>query len=109
MLASLSRVAIAGCGCAIGGNWGRIATRGGASVGGLRHSREVVGGIREGQRLALGRKEGCPCCWQTGELREKMLGGSTAAGDDPQIAAAALKALNEARKYTGCRIWRRYS
>jgi len=69
----------------------------------------VLPGPREGQRLALGRKEGCPCCWQTGELREKMLGGSTAAGDDPQIAAAALKALNEARKYTGCRIWRRYS
>jgi len=47
----------------------------------------------------------CPCCWDVSRLRRATL----AAASKPESAdLAALKALKQADKYSGCRIWRRF-
>ena len=49
---------------------------------------------------------GCPCCWKIEELRAGAAAGAPAPSEEE--AKAEAKALDKARKYTGCRIWRRY-
>ena len=59
----------------------------------------------------FGRREaGCPCCWHAGAIRKTLLGPSAtgAAAAKPAELKALKGALNEARSYKGCRIWRRF-
>jgi hypothetical protein len=50
---------------------------------------------------------GCPCCWRVEDLQKGVTAGE--ASGDAAAAAAEAKALNRARRYTGCRIWRRHA
>ena len=71
----------------------------------------LVPGPIEGQSLHVAggadQPGSCPCCWKVEEL-QKGVGAATTAGDAASSAAEA-KALSKARRYTGCRIWRRHA
>ena len=49
----------------------------------------------------------CPCCWRVEDLQRGA--AKSAPAGDAAAAAAEVKALGKARKYTGCRIWRRHA
>lgn len=71
----------------------------------------LLPGPRDGQSAhvpSAGEAGACPCCWRVDELQKGATTG-TAAASDADAAAAEAKALNKARKYAGCRIWRRYA
>ena len=47
-----------------------------------------------------------PCCWKVDELQRAA---ARAVSVDAEAASAEAKALGKARKYAGCRIWRRFA
>ena len=69
----------------------------------------LLPGPRDGQAVHIppAAAGGCPCCWRVEELLKGMV-ASREVAVDAESAAAESKALGKARKYTGCRIWRRY-
>ena len=69
----------------------------------------LLPGPRDGQAVHIppAGAGGCPCCWRVEELQKGIV-ASRETAVDAESAAAESKALGKARKYTGCRIWRRY-
>ena len=49
----------------------------------------------------------CPCCWKIDELQRGAGSGTVSGGAEAAMAEA--KMLGKARKYAGCRIWRRFA
>lgn len=66
----------------------------------------LVPGHVDGQSVHI-KADGCPCCWKVEELQRGIAAGGAAA--DEASSAAEAKALSKARRYTGCRIWRRHA
>ena len=69
----------------------------------------LLPGERDGQTAVLGAESlrdgtlgNCPCCWRLDALTRAAEG---AAGLD----AAEAKALQRAKRWTGCRLWRRFA
>ena len=71
----------------------------------------LLPGPRDGQSWHLPPADApgaCPCCWRVDELQKGAVSAS-ASMLDADSAAKEAKAFNKARKYSGCRIWRRYA
>lgn len=72
----------------------------------------LLPGQREGQSLHLPMPteapNQCPCCWKVEDLQRGATAASAAA-TDAAAAKEEVKALGKARKYQGCKIWRRYA
>ena len=72
----------------------------------------LLPGQREGQSLHLPMPtevpNQCPCCWKVEDL-QKGATAASAAATDAAAAKEEVKALGKARKYQGCKIWRRYA
>ena len=79
----------------------------------------LLPGARRGQAYHLNQTTAaCPCCWRVESLQAALAhagggagggGGGGGAAADAAAAKAEAKALGKARKYAGCRIWRRYA